>query len=482
MGVEFDQLDALRRHHPAWRLLCADNAPLLLYFLGTVFVTENVRSISATALVARLDDELYELNRRLGEGSYPRSARAYLDEWASASNGWLRKYYPSGSDEAHFDATPDVEKAVGWVAGLPGRAFVGTESRLNTVFELLRQMVYGAESDPEARIAELERRRQEIDTEIARVRAGDLRIMDPTGLRDRYQQLSTTARDLLSDFREVERNFRGLDRQLREQIAGWGGTKGELLDDVLGSRTSIADSDQGRSFHAFYDFLLSQERQDRFVELLDRVQSMPELGTADPRMRHIHHDWLAAGERTQATVRLLSEQLRRFLDDQVWLENRRVIDLLRGIEATALRLRDHGQVAVRFEMDGAAPVVVLPMERPLYRPSARAAIDSTDVVLGEADVDTSLLFTQVHVDRERLARGVRQALQSRDQVALTELLVTHPVEQGLAELVGYLSLEDAGFDVTFDEAVRTRVGWVDAAGVERAATMPAVTFSRGVSP
>jgi hypothetical protein len=32
--VEFDQLDALRRHHPAWRLLRADNASLLLYFLG----------------------------------------------------------------------------------------------------------------------------------------------------------------------------------------------------------------------------------------------------------------------------------------------------------------------------------------------------------------------------------------------------------------------------------------------------------------
>ena len=29
----------------------------------------------------------------------------------------------------------------------------------------------------------------------------------------------------------------------------------------------------------------------------------------------------------------------RFLDDQVWLENRRVMDLLRGIEATAIRLR-----------------------------------------------------------------------------------------------------------------------------------------------
>src|SRR5258708_15024760 len=53
------------------------------------------------------------------------------------------------------------------------------------------------------------------------------------------------------------------------------------------------------------------------------------------RLRHIHHDWLDAAERTQATVRQLSDQLRRFLDDQVWFENRRVIDVLRSIEASA---------------------------------------------------------------------------------------------------------------------------------------------------
>ena len=480
VAMEFDELDALRRHHPAWRLLRADHAPLLLSFLGQVFVTENVRSISATALAARLDDTLYELNERLGEGTYPRPARAYLDEWAAPANGWLRKYYPAGIDQAHFDATPEVEKALSWVTGLRARSFVGTESRLNTVFELLRQMVYGAESDPAARIEDLERRRGDIEAELARVRAGDLRLMDATGLRDRYQQFGTMAHDLLSDFREVESNFRGLDRQLREQIAGWDGAKGGLLDDVLGSRTSIADSDQGRSFHAFYDFLLSQDRQDQFVDLLGRVQSMPQIDP-DSRLRHIHHDWLAAGERTQATVRLLSEQLRRFLDDQVWLENRRVTDLLRGIEAGALKLREHGPVPLTFEMAATGPIVVLPMERPLYRPGAKAVIDSGDVVAGESGVDASLLFMQVYVDRERLATAVRRALQARDHVGLTELLETQPVEHGLAELVGYLSLEDDTFDVTFDEALRLRVFWVDADGIERAATLPAVTYSRGVS-
>ena len=171
-----------------------------------------------------------------------------------------------------MDATPAVEKALGWVDSLATRSFVGTESRLNTVFELLRQMVFGAETDPETRLTELRRRRDEIDADIARVESGRVDLLDAVGQRDRYQQFASTARELLADFREVEDNFRNLDRELREQIAGWSGSKGELLDEVLGSRSSIRESDQGRSFHAFYDFLLSSAKQAEFTGLLERVQ------------------------------------------------------------------------------------------------------------------------------------------------------------------------------------------------------------------
>lgn len=477
MRVDFDQVAALRRHHAAWKLLRADNAPLVLSFLGQVFVEENVRSISAAELAARLDDHLYALNERMGEGSFPKSPAAYLDDWAAPEAGWLRKYYPYGSDEPHFDATPAVEKAIAWVLSLKARSFVGTESRLNTILDLLRQMVFGAETDPEVRLAELRERRLELDEEIARVRRGDIELLDTAGQRDRYQQLSTLARELLADFREVESNFRTLDRRLRERISTWSGSKGELLDEVLGDRESIADSDQGRSFRAFYDFLLSHAMQEEFSGLLEKVQAMAEV-EPDGRLRRIHYDWLDAGERTQATVRQLSEQLRRFLDDRVWLENRRVMDLVRGIEATALRLRDEREVPIRMEIDGASPEIVLPLERPLYTPRARTPIDSDSITAAEEEVDATLLFEQAYVDPAPLAAQVRRALRQHAQIGLAQLLATRPLEHGLAELVTYLSLTNHGFEVVFDDSRTEEISWRDPEGGERTATLPIVTYVR----
>ena len=523
--MQHDDIDALRRT-PAWRLLRSDNAPLALSFLGTVFVEQNVRSIGEAELVSLLDDALYAIDgpvpahaepgpatdreapaavsdvvgqegahtrAQAGAGTrrYPRSPKAYLDHWSAPEQGWLRKFYPTGSEEAHYDATPAVEKAVSWVSALRERSFVGTESRLNTVFELLRQLTVGTESDADARLRELEARRARIDEEIERVRAGQLSLLDAAAQRDRYQQLTGTAADLLADFREVEANFRTLDREMRERITGWDGAKGDLLDAVVGSRSAIADSDQGRSFHAFYDFLLDRQRQEEFAGLVEKVQALPALedqvgddGEAAPgitgraagrRLRRIHYDWLDAGERTQSTVRVLSEQLRRFLDDQVWLENRRVIDVLRSIESRALALREApdrlrlgaaetGPLATT--MDATSVDVHLPTERPLFRPQHQEPLASEGVTAGVADFDASALFTQVHVDPERLSRTVRDALRRRGQVSLAQLVEENPLEQGLAELVTYLSLDDPRFAVVHDPAHTDEVRWVVDDGVE----------------
>ena len=225
----FEDLAWLRANSPAWRLLCAANAPLVLSFLDQVFVEEKARAVSATELASRLDDTLYVLNQR--GHSFPKRPKEYLDDWAAPEAGWLRKFYPDGTDEPHYDATPAVEKALQWVRSLHSRDFVGTESRLNTVFDLLRQIVFGTETDPQERIRELRKQRDQIDEQIARIQAGELELMDSSAVLDRYQQFAATARELLADFREVEDNFRKLDRQLREKIAGWQGGKGELLDE-----------------------------------------------------------------------------------------------------------------------------------------------------------------------------------------------------------------------------------------------------------
>ncbi|HEY7395876.1 MAG TPA: DUF3375 domain-containing protein [Gemmatimonadaceae bacterium] len=480
MTIDFHTLEALQRKHPSWRLLRADHASLIIAVLYRQFVDPNQRTIARDELIAKVEDELFRLREQLGDDAFPRSAAQYLDDWAADEKGWLRKYYPPGSDDPHYDITPATEKAIEWIRSLEDRHFVGTESRVLTVFELLRQLTQETQLDPNVRIAELEKRRAAIDAEILRVREGELLLLDPTQVKERFLQMAAMARGILSDFRELDQNFRDLDRSVRERIASASESRGTLLDEIFGDRDEIERSDQGKSFRAFWDFLMSPDRQEELSALLRSVMDLEDVRSLlpDPRLARIHYDWLEAGEVAQRTVARLSQQLRRYLDDQARLENRRITQLIAQIEQHALAMRSQFPTGPSMEIDAERPSIDLPFERPLFSPPVATSLDDHPLEAGDEHISADALFDQVFVDKHRLAQNVRRALQERHQVSLTDLIAAHPLEHGLAELVAYLSVASDDQFALIDDAYADNVSWHDADGTARRATFPRVIFLR----
>lgn len=477
------ELSRLKSHHPAWRLIAADHSTFIISVLHHIFLRDHRRQVPENEMLRRLDDHLFQARTTpQGQDRFPRSAADYLATWTSDASGWLRATYPAGQDEPVYDLTAAAERAIDWVGSLSGRSFVGTESRLRTVVELLRQIRDGTQADPAHRLAELERRRAQLDEEIERARAGEVPLMNDAAIRDRFQLVSTTARTLLADLREVEQNFRQLDRATRTRVAQWDGGKGSLLDEVLGHRDSIAHSDQGRSFQAFWDFLMSAQRQEEFDELLEAVLALPAVQAmaTDPRQRRMRDDWLQAGEHAQRTVARLSEQLRRFLDDRAALENRRIVQLIRDIERHAGHLSAAPPDGPCMGIETPTAEISLPMDRPLFTPPRTVRFSREPAVMGVSDADATALFSQHYVDPELLAGHVRQCLWEADAVPLTTVIDRHPLDEGLAELVGYLRLASADrvlVRAEIDESKRDIVSWFDGED-QRSADIPRVVFTR----
>ena len=126
----------------------------MLSFFNRAFIEANFKVIPEPELTEKLEDELCFLRETNGENLFPRSAADYLREWSEPEKGWLRRFYAPNSDEPFFDLTPSAEKAVAWAASLNRNTFVGTESRLMIIFDLLRQIVESVERDPEVRRAD----------------------------------------------------------------------------------------------------------------------------------------------------------------------------------------------------------------------------------------------------------------------------------------------------------------------------------------
>jgi len=440
-GMTFEQVEMLREGSFAWRLLRAQSASFIVSFLHHAIIANNRREVGAQELTDQLDDYLARLNEGHTSAPFPRLAKEYLIDWTN--NGWLRRFYPTGSDEPFYDVTPQAQMAIDWLGELQPQSylsFIGTESRLITVFELLRTIVEGVEVDPVARLANLEAQKAAIEHEMDLVRAGHVTPLDQTQVRERFAQAITIATDLLGDFRSVEQNFRDLDRGMREKISVWDKGKGELLETLFEDQDGIVNSEQGKSFRSFWRYLLSQSSRDEFHANLEQILNLEPVQemAVSPEVRAIHHHWVEAGKHVHATMGVLNAQLRRYIDESYIAEERRILHIVRDIESHALALRDSDTRGLNFCVDAVRPGVSLPQDRPLFSPPVRLAI--TEVVLeegrGGAVVDG--LYEQVYVNRERLREFIDRSLQGHESVTLGDVLARHPLEQGLSEVLAYL--------------------------------------------
>jgi hypothetical protein len=478
--MEHDYLVKLRQH-PTWQLLRADNAPLMISFFYRAFIQTNSRSLRQNQLVEKLDDTLFHLRQIHGDKAYPKSAKAYLTDWAHSDNGFLRKYYAANSDEPEYDLTPASEKAIEWLRSLEQKQFIGTESRLLTVFELLKSILQTTQTDPQLRIAELQLQKSLLDAEISRLQQGELISYDPRQVKERFYQLEETARSLLMDFRQVEENFRQLDRHTREKITTSDKQKGQLLDEVFGEHDQIGDSDQGKSFKAFWGLLMSPAKQEEFNDLIQQVLSLEEVKacTPDELLPRMKYHLLEAGEKVQRTSSSLVEQLRRYLDDQVWLENKRIMAIIHAIEKQAVAIKQQPPKDKDFMFLAETKVQIdLAMSRSLFRPPSRPIVSSAALSSGIAEFDTDLLYSQHYVDVALLQARIRKSLQTQTQITLEEICQQHPLEKGLSELVAYLNLatHENGAVIETDKSVK--IEWLNTEGITKSAMMPRIIFTR----
>lgn len=479
--MDFHRLVGLRSH-PAWRLLQADSAPLIISFLHRSFIVTNQRSIAAEELATRLDDYLHHLRESSGENKYPRKGRDYLNDWASGEQGYLRKYYPAASvgDEPLFDLTPATEKVIEWLSGFEQKQFVGTESRLLTVFRLLNEIAHETEVDPQLRIDRLEQEKAGLELEIARLKSGQMAPHDPTRVKEKFLQAEDTARQLLSDFRQVEENFRSLDRGVRERITISNSGKGQMLDDIFSEQDAITESDQGRSFKAFWSWLMSPSSQEELQTILEKVLALPEVRSLqhDELLGQIRFRLLEAGEKVNSTCAQLVEQLRHYLADQAWLENRRIMEIVREIEQSAIAVRQSPPPDKLFtKLQPCKPEIELPMSRGLFRPAVRPVIEEVPEE-GQAEFDSTALYSQHYVDERELLARIRHALQNRQQISLSELVKQYPVRKGLSEVVAYLHIASESDHALVNAEQVEVIIWLDDKGHQKEVSMPEVIFTR----
>ena len=190
---------------------------------------------------------------------------------------------------------------------------------------------------------------------------------------------------------------------------------------------------------------MSSVKQSELDELLEKVFLMDEVNNFDKKniLRNIRFHLIEAGEKVYQSNNSLTDQLRKFLDEQIHLENKRIIDIIKNIEKNAVDLKNDLVSDKKFiNIDFSKVDISISMARTLFTPPVKPEISSEPVKQGLDDFDISSLYNQVYVDEEKIKSNIERALQKQQQLTLKKILEIYPLEKGLAELVGYISVSN----------------------------------------
>jgi hypothetical protein len=235
--------------------------------------------------------------------------------------------------------------------------------------------------------------------------------------------------------------------QVQEQQLTAEARKGQIVQHVLEADAALKESDQGRSFYAFWEFLISAQRQEELQALLTAVYQLPDLQHIDPtqgqRLRRLKRSLIDAAAKIVESNRRLGEQLRKLLDEQNLAEARRVMELATEIKQSAVQLTANPPDDETFLLVETDPAIDMPLERPLWTPPTTTNytdIEPKVALLDLSAIDLKALFDQFYVDESRLHRHIAALLEQKPFVTLGEIAAVYPITQGLAELVTYFGI------------------------------------------
>lgn len=433
---------------PAITLLRSDHAAFIVNFFQSIFGETQRFQIGYNTFVILLS----EYNEARGK-PLTRRPSDYIEIWSDEKHRFLRKYYVEGNDEPQVELAYEVSSIMSWLHSQGAQDFVGTESRVSTLFQMIDKLASHSDTDPKARISKLKQERESIDQEINQIKkTGTVLGWDDMRKREYLAHIMEDARRLLADFALIEDIFKDHARQLKENMVTAQLSKGELLAQVLDMHDALEESDQGKSFRAFWDFLISSTKQDEIGRGLEKIlhdlSNKPYLKGMQyreyvTRLKGFKADLLQRGRKVLASQNRLTREIRTLLVQKSNQDSKAIQATISDMKAWCISNREYfatiaGDMLIEIERK---PQINLPLERPLWSEPVSTVLDFGDA-LGEASTNAAeiQLNEPAALACWQLEERINALLEERVSFTLPELIDVYPPEFALEELVGYLSV------------------------------------------
>lgn len=426
----------LYQESAAWRLLRADNAPMILAFLANLFADESEIPFNRARIF--LDAELIRL-REQGLWDADTNAGTYLNQWIRV--GWLREM-----DDV-LTKTDASEIALRFCRSLEQRNAGATASHLRIVQEAVRDFAVAISPSSNDRLALLGSRKTEIQNEIDALNAGVVVELSDAEKRERIREIYQLASVLTGDFHYVEDEIRQLDQDIRVQIIEDGSKRGDVLQAVMEKEALLSTTDAGSAFESFFQLLCDSNRSEELRSQLRTILDQPVAEQLNSRQRQflgqLMRELAKESERVFQIRRRTEESLRGYIESGAAMENRAVDKLLGQLERLALELTKADinlQTATNLSLPVGAVQINSPDTIRLKQPDEQLDTSGVEEQVNSREPGINVLDCLESIQIQKVAEQTRMLLHQHGPLTIAGIADKYPMESGLEELVAYLRL------------------------------------------
>ena len=282
-----------KQQHPAWILLAARRAPLIIGCLKPLFENtggeiplEDARTRLAKMLAAHANNPDFEIQTE----DFPALARKELREW-------IRRGLLAERGGLVF-ATDALQSAFRFVESIRERMMTSTASRLATVQQRIEMLQSRMDPDKEKRKTYLKDKIRSLKDELAKVENGQFDVLKGEEAGQEIREVYNLAMSLRSDFRRVEDSYREADRALRQSIIRDDNNRGEVIDRLLSTNDALVRTPEGKVFNGFYEQIArsNELRYERRIEK-QRLRVQNGYQATSPKHRRSGFDFAQVASR-----------------------------------------------------------------------------------------------------------------------------------------------------------------------------------------
>lgn len=453
---------------PIIQLVKSGNLEFILSFFYEIYKSweEQIDSIKQSKLEKKLEFFIKDFNEKNNKEKKEESVREYIEWWITKK--YLRRFKISEFDDDFDIELSDYSNKLLFFFDSLWENNEFSHSSVKSTFENailnLKDIALSSSENKKLNLLEIDKQIANLNKKKELIESWDLKIFEDE-VYDKYTLVKELLEKLPWDFRNIEKIFSSIAVDIQKDSNDIDINKWKILWQTLEKiENRINNSPQWKSFDWFNQFYMENNTELFFVleKVFKNYDKIQESEKNKWIINIIEVDLLKSKKRAAKKKSFILSRLRDVFNEKALFERRSWMNTIKNIKKVIhenlsnINLKKElTSIETWFDID----VFLWKNFWKWNKELNLKTYDNIEKKINNLSIDE--IFKYSTISEKKLKQNIDNLLISKDEIILTDVLTSYPIEYWLDEFISYFSiLDEKKWEIIRDNNKKFWINWI----------------------